>query len=126
VARNQEAMRLEPNNVLPTPISVEAFSLSIVPDDAKAMFEQAVAHKLDAGSCVGDVLPWRSSGVIRRKWRSSWLGAQGSQELKNQLLSAQSDTEAYYGRLVRARDFSRRAVDSAVRATPRRRPDCGR
>jgi len=32
------------------------------------------------------------------------------------LLSMQSDTEAYYGRLGRARDFSRRAIDSAVRA----------
>src|SRR5437588_7172292 len=32
------------------------------------------------------------------------------------LLSAQSDTEAYYGRLTKARDFSRRAVDSAVRS----------
>src|SRR5206468_8105281 len=32
------------------------------------------------------------------------------------LLSAQSDTEAYYGHLTKARDFSRRAVDSAVRA----------
>jgi eukaryotic-like serine/threonine-protein kinase len=32
------------------------------------------------------------------------------------LLSAQSDTEAYYGRLSKARDFSRRAADSAVRA----------
>ena len=31
------------------------------------------------------------------------------------MLSFQSDTEAYYGRLVKARDFSRRAVDSAVR-----------
>ncbi len=29
---------------------------------------------------------------------------------------AQSDTEAYYGRMSKARDFSRRAVDSAVRA----------
>src|SRR5262249_35811984 len=32
------------------------------------------------------------------------------------LLSMQSDTEAYYGRLTKARDFSRRAVESAVRA----------
>ena len=31
------------------------------------------------------------------------------------LLSFQSDTEAYYGRLAKAQDFSRRAVDSAVR-----------
>jgi ATP/maltotriose-dependent transcriptional regulator MalT len=32
------------------------------------------------------------------------------------LLSMQSDTEAYYGRMTKARDFSRRATDSAVRA----------
>jgi eukaryotic-like serine/threonine-protein kinase len=32
------------------------------------------------------------------------------------LLSIQSDTEAYYGRLGSARDLSRRALDSAVRA----------
>ncbi len=35
------------------------------------------------------------------------------------LLSAQSDTEAYYGRLSKARDFSRRAADSALRAEPK-------
>ena len=39
-------------------------------------------------------------------------GKPGSEDL---LLSFQSDTEAYYGRLVKARDFSRRATDSAVR-----------
>ena len=32
------------------------------------------------------------------------------------LLSARSDTEAYFGRLNKARDYSRRAVDSALRA----------
>ena len=31
------------------------------------------------------------------------------------LLSFQSDTQAYYGRLMKSRDYSRRAVDSAVR-----------
>jgi hypothetical protein len=35
---------------------------------------------------------------------------------EDQLLSTQSDTEAYYGRMSAARNFSRRAVDSAVRA----------
>ena len=39
-------------------------------------------------------------------------GKPGDEDL---LLSFQSDTEAYYGRVVKARDFSRRAVDSAVR-----------
>ena len=40
----------------------------------------------------------------------------GKPGYEDALLSAQSDTEAYYGRLTRARDFSRRAVDSAIRA----------
>ena len=40
-------------------------------------------------------------------------GKPGSEDI---LLSWQSDTEAYYGRLAKARDFSRRAVDAAVRA----------
>ena len=40
-------------------------------------------------------------------------GKPGTEDL---LLSFQSDTEAYYGRLTKARDFSRRAVDAAVRA----------
>src|ERR1700740_156864 len=39
-------------------------------------------------------------------------GKPGAEDL---LLSFQSDTEAYYGRLIKARDYSRRAVDSAVR-----------
>jgi hypothetical protein len=44
----------------------------------------------------------------------AWVaGKPGDEDV---LLSAQSDTEAYYGRLTKARDFSRRARDSAVRA----------
>jgi len=40
----------------------------------------------------------------------------GKPGAEDPLLSAQSDTEGYYGRLGKARDFSRRAVDSAVRS----------
>jgi eukaryotic-like serine/threonine-protein kinase len=41
--------------------------------------------------------------------------AAGKPGTEDFLLSVQSDTEAYYGRLTSARDFSRRAVDAAVR-----------
>jgi predicted Zn-dependent protease len=40
----------------------------------------------------------------------------GKPGAEDPLLSAQSDTEAYRGHLAKARDFSRRAVDSAIRA----------
>ena len=40
----------------------------------------------------------------------------GKPGAEDPMLSAQSDTEAYFGRLTKARDFSRRAVDSALRS----------
>jgi len=43
-------------------------------------------------------------------WSSGKPGAE------DPLLSAQSDTEAYFGHLAAARDYSRRAIDSAIRA----------
>jgi eukaryotic-like serine/threonine-protein kinase len=43
-------------------------------------------------------------------------GKSGAEDI---LLAAQSDTEAYFGRLSSARNLSRRAVDSAVRADSR-------
>jgi eukaryotic-like serine/threonine-protein kinase len=48
---------------------------------------------------------------------ASWGAAKPGAE--DPLLSAQSDTEAYSGRMAKARDFTRRAVDSAVRADSR-------
>jgi hypothetical protein len=44
----------------------------------------------------------------------SW--ASGKPGIEDAMLSFQSDTEAYYGQLTRARDYSRRAIDSAVRS----------
>jgi serine/threonine protein kinase/tetratricopeptide (TPR) repeat protein len=42
--------------------------------------------------------------------------ASGKPGTEDALLSFQSDTEAYTGRLAQARDFSRRAIDSAIRS----------
>jgi hypothetical protein len=85
------------------------------PDDAKKGIEQAQDRKLD-----GDFLHWTiyqlaffKGDAAEMERQVEWAaGKPGSEDL---LLSFQSDTEAYYGRLAKARDFSRRAVDSAVR-----------
>ena len=68
----------------------------------------------------GDLLHWGiyqiafldgDTGEMERQ--VAWAaGKPGSEDI---LLSFQSDTEAYYGRSAKARDFSRRAVDAAVR-----------
>jgi tetratricopeptide (TPR) repeat protein len=44
----------------------------------------------------------------------AWAAGRAGDE--DAMLSGQADTDAYYGRLVRARDYSRRALESAVRA----------
>jgi tetratricopeptide (TPR) repeat protein len=85
-------------------------------DDAKAMFEQALTRKLDSGYVRSEMycLAFLRGDSAKMEQQVAWAaGKPGDEDV---LLSAQSDTEAYYGRLMKARDFSRRAVDSAVRA----------
>jgi eukaryotic-like serine/threonine-protein kinase len=85
-------------------------------DDAKAAFDQALARRLDGGILRQGIYTLGflrgDAGLIEQQvaWGAGKLGDE------DPLLSMQSDTEAYYGRMSKARDFSRRAVDSAVRS----------
>ncbi len=116
VAETQEALHLEPNNVVSYGNLGQIFIALNRPDDAKAMFEQALAHNLDSGS-----MRWQMYYLAFLRGDSAQMAQQlawgvGKPGAEDPLLSAQSDTEAYYGRLTKARDYSRRAVDSATRA----------
>ena len=85
-------------------------------DEAKATVEQALNRKLDSGG-----LRWmmyylaflRKDSPLMQEQVAWSTGRPGDEAT---LLSAQSDTEAFYGQLRKARDFSRRAVDAAVRS----------
>jgi len=46
--------------------------------------------------------------------QSAWAAGRPGEE--DQMLNIEADTEAYYGRMAKARDLARRAADSAVRA----------
>jgi len=114
VTRTQEGLRLEPSLTGYTNLVQDYLALNHL-DDAKKLIEQAQERKLE-----GDLLHWvmyqlaflkGDAAEIERQ--VAWAaGRPGTEDL---LLSFQSDTEAYNGRLVKARDFSRRAVDAAVR-----------
>ena len=85
-------------------------------DEAKATFDQALARKLDGGGLRETIyeLAFLRGDVEQMQQQVAWgVGKPGSED---PLLSEQSNTEAYYGRLTKAREFSRRAVDSAVGA----------
>ena len=112
----KEAFRLDPNSM--THYSNLGMSYLRVNqlEEAKDTFDQALAHNLDGG--------WLRQGIYflaflhgddsQMQQQVSWAaGKRGEEDL---LLSTESDTEAYYGRLNKARDFSRRAVGSAVRS----------
>ncbi|MGA8215193.1 MAG: protein kinase [Candidatus Sulfotelmatobacter sp.] len=84
-------------------------------DDAKTLLQQAQANKLDGLVLRAD---WYGLAFLRddaaeMERQVAWAAGRPAEE--DAMLSTQSDTEAYYGRLTRARDLSRRAVDAAVR-----------
>ena len=114
LTETQEGMRLQPDLIGYGNLADMYLSLNRL-DDAKKTIEQAQTHNFE-----GDILHWTiyelaflqgESAEMQRQ--VAWAaGKPGSEDF---LLSFQSDTEAYYGHLVKARDFSRRAVDAAVR-----------
>jgi hypothetical protein len=78
--------------------------------------DEAFAHKLDGGSLrdILYLLDFLRGDATGMEQQLAWAaGKPGDEDL---LLSAQSDTEAYYGRMTKAREYSPRAVESAVRA----------
>jgi serine/threonine protein kinase/tetratricopeptide (TPR) repeat protein len=112
----QEALRLAPDNVIIYGnLGLTYLYLNRL-DEAKATFEQAFAHKLDGGGLRGNIysLAFLLGDAAQMEQQLTWVAGKPGDE--DPLLSMQSDTEAYYGRLSKARDFSDRAVDSAVRS----------
>jgi tetratricopeptide (TPR) repeat protein len=85
-------------------------------DKAKAALDSAAALKLDAGSLhlTSYYLAFLQNDTAAMAQHVAWGAGKPGDE--DPLLATQSDTEGYYGRLAAARDFARRAVDSAVRA----------
>jgi len=84
--------------------------------DANKIFDQAFFHKLDGGGVRQGkyVISFLQDDSAQMEQQVAWgAGKPGDEDV---LLALQSDTESYYGHLGRARDYSRRAVESAVRA----------
>jgi tetratricopeptide (TPR) repeat protein len=116
LSEGQEAMRLAPNHaVYYSNLAWIQLALQRT-EDAQAIAQQALARNLDS-----QLLRLSLYGVAflrddRETMRQQLAWAAGRPREEDWLLSAQSDTEAYFGRLAPAREFSRRAVDSALHA----------
>jgi len=115
LAEYQEALRLAPTISHYSNLGATYVNLNRL-EEAKDTFDQALAHKLDSGALRQQIysLAFLRGDTAQMEQELAWgAGKPGDEDA---LLSAQSDTEAYYGRMSKARDFSRRAADSAVRA----------
>jgi len=82
-------------------------------DEAKATFDQALALKLDDPALRSSMysLAFLQNDLAMMQKQVDW--ASGKPGAEDQLLSQDSDTKAYFGHLAKARELSRRAVDSA-------------
>src|SRR5579872_275894 len=85
-------------------------------DEAGRVFEEALTHNVDSGGLRVAIyqLAFLRGDVAQMEKQVNWAAGKPGDE--DQLLSAQSDTEAYYGHMKKARDYSRRAIDSAIRS----------
>jgi serine/threonine protein kinase/tetratricopeptide (TPR) repeat protein len=116
LAETLEANRLNPDSGIPYGNLVEYYCRLNRFGEAKATYQRALAHNLD----VPDLRSYRygvaflEGDVEEMQRQADW--ATGKLGMEDVLLSYQSDTEAFSGHLVKARELSRRAVDSAQRA----------
>jgi serine/threonine protein kinase/tetratricopeptide (TPR) repeat protein len=110
----REALRLEPNNAM-NYLNLAGTYISLNQmDEAKAVLDQARTRKLEH-----ELTPWisylvaflRDDAREMEKWVLPAPSTEGNEDF---LLLSQSDTEAFHGRVRRAADFSRRAVDAAL------------
>ena len=115
-AETIEGIRLSPYSSIAYANLMQIYAFLNRPDEAKTVFEQAMALKL-ASPALNAIL--YGVAFLRRdapEMQRQLVLTADKPGYEDVLLSYQSDTEAFSGHLGKARDFSRRAVASARRA----------
>jgi tetratricopeptide (TPR) repeat protein len=112
-AEELEASHLDPNSAVNLGNLMLTYAALNRLDEAKATYQAAMARKLDHEGLhayrYGIAMVEGDAAEMDRQvaWGAGKLG------VEDMFLSTQSDTEAFYGRLGRARAFSQRAVELA-------------
>ena len=115
VAETKESIRLDPSGIIGyANLAEDTLALNRL-DEAKAILEQAKSHNLSGGllPLLNYYMAFLHQDTAEMERQLAWGAGKPGDE--DPLLAAQADTEAYYGRLGKAREFSRRASDSALR-----------
>ena len=116
VELTKENMRLVPDD--PAPYSnLAGYYLALQHfDEARNIIHEAQTRKLDEFPIHNDLyaLAFFGADSAAMAEQQQWLA--GQPEAENFGLALSADTEAYHGRVGKARELTQRAVDSAVRA----------
>jgi len=110
------AIRLHPNGaILRSDLMEDYIALNRL-EEAKAVFREALVRKLDHPFLHADLyaILFLEADRVQMDREVAWsAGRPGAEDL---FLSLESDTSSFQGNLGKAREYSRRAVDSALRA----------
>jgi len=113
--QSRDGLRLNPDNVLGVG-NLMAFLVGLQRyDEARQVYQQALDRKLDDDalhtvSYGMDFLQRDAKGMAEQV---AWF--ESRPELQNEILGLESDTEAYAGHLIKAREITRHAAESAMR-----------
>ena len=115
LAEFRQALRLQPNKVTNYSNLAAAYLSLNRTEEAGEILRKAQALKFSSTELAGflydlDFLKGDADGLERQV-----KAAMGQPGTEDELLAAQADTEAYYGRLGKARELTRRAIESARR-----------
>jgi eukaryotic-like serine/threonine-protein kinase len=113
ISETRLCQQIEPNDVLVySNLGANYLNVNRL-DEAKATFDQALALKLDDPALRSGIysLAFLQNDAAGMQKQVDW--ATGKPGAEDQFLSQDSDTKAYFGHLTKARELSRRAVDSA-------------
>jgi Flp pilus assembly protein TadD len=115
VTETGEALRLEPSRTGYGNLAGQYIALDRL-DDAEKVLQQGQANGFDGLNIRSFyyLLYFLRGNTKGMEQQITWAAGRPGEE--DTMLSIQSDTEAYYGRLARARDYSRRAAGAALRA----------
>src|ERR1700756_5931179 len=112
----RESLRLEPTNVVGYENLGQIYLALNRFDEARTTTEEAQGRQLEDVPLplILYALAFFQGNVAAMKQQADWaIGKPGAED---QMLSLKSDTEAWSGRLGKARDLSRKAVESARRS----------
>jgi len=110
----QDSIRLEPN-ISQTRSNLAWIQLALnQTDQARTTIKQALAHNMDDYLLRLALYQVALFGGDTQAAQQQLAWAAERPQEEDWLLSVQSDTEAYFGRLSKAREFSQHAIDSAA------------